>query len=117
MTPSHSSTACPTPARGKSARTAAAALVVGTALAALLSGCADDKGGDTTCGDFLGQDAKTQKETVTDYLKSEDSATSGANVNMTLVGITAYCNTVGDADSPISDAKDSLNGGGNDGGD
>ena len=113
MTTSHSSTVRTSPGRRKSARTAAAALVAGTALAALLSGCADDKGGDTTCGDFLGQDAKEQKETVSKYLESEDADTSGANVNVTLVGITAYCNTAGDVDSPISDAKDFMDGGGN----
>ena len=86
-------------------RTTAAALLVGTTLAALLAGCSSNKGGDTTCGDFLSQDNAAQTETVTAYLESEGSSTSGANVNLTRLGAQAYCNTIGDSSSPISDMK------------
>ncbi|MCW2527487.1 MAG: hypothetical protein JWM76_2347, partial [Pseudonocardiales bacterium] len=48
--------------------------MAGIAVAISLSGCSSgivNQGGDTKCKDFLGQDEKTQTETISKMLKDE----------------------------------------------
>jgi acid stress chaperone HdeA len=86
------------------------ALISAAALAPTLSGCSavekvTNKGGDTTCSDFLSADQKKQNETITKMLKDEGK-NEPANLELTgtRLSIQTFCQTVGKQDSKISQA-------------
>jgi len=82
---------------------------VGVAAAAL-SGCSAvndviNEGGDTTCKDFQSADEKTQNENITKMLTDEGkSEPVNAELAGTRISVTAFCQTVGKADSTIKEA-------------
>jgi acid stress chaperone HdeA len=83
-------------------------LVAGIAVAVALSSCSSgviNQGGDTKCKDFLGQDEKTQNETIAKMLKDE-KGTDAANLEITGTRLSAqtYCQVAGKQDSKISES-------------
>jgi len=77
-------------------------------LSLCLSGCSQgliNQGGDTKCGDFLGQDDKTQVESVTKMLKDEKGAEpTTLEVTGTRLSVQTYCQVAGKGDSKISES-------------
>ncbi|CAN5274445.1 hypothetical protein BH09ACT8_BH09ACT8_64840 [soil metagenome] len=83
-------------------------LIAGIAVAVSLSGCSSgivNQGGDTKCKDFLGQDEKTQTETISKMLKDE-KGTDAANLEITgtRLSVQTYCQTAGTQDTKVSQA-------------
>jgi acid stress chaperone HdeA len=83
-------------------------LVAGLAVVLALGGCSQgiiNQGGDTTCKNFLGQDDKTQTETIAKMLKDE-KGTDAANLEITGTRLSAqtYCQVAGKQDSKISES-------------
>ncbi|GAB4586301.1 hypothetical protein [Nocardia sp. IFM 10818] len=78
----------------------------------LLSGCTDveralNKGGDTTCSDYLKQDADTQRMTVTKAIKQQtgsDNEPPGTNVDISMAAVQALCRVQANENTPIRDA-------------
>ncbi|MFZ2510032.1 MAG: hypothetical protein WAW85_02930 [Gordonia sp. (in: high G+C Gram-positive bacteria)] len=94
-------------------RTATIALAT-TALAATLtlSACSQveeavNRGGDTQCNDYIGQDKDTQRVTVTKYLKDQENGTepTANQVDMSMAAIDALCRVQNNAQVPIKDAN------------
>jgi acid stress chaperone HdeA len=86
------------------------ALAAAVALIGLLSGCSEvekltNKGGDTTCSDFLAADEAKQNETINKMLKDEGK-NEPANLELTgtRLAIQTYCQAVGTQDTKISQA-------------
>jgi acid stress chaperone HdeA len=81
-------------------------LVAGLTVALALVGCSQgvlNQGGDTTCKDFLGQDDKTQTETVTKMLKDEKgSDPANLEITGTRLSVQTYCQVAGKQDTKIS---------------
>lgn len=80
--------------------------VTAVAAAALITGCSGTSGGDTTCQEFLSQDSGAQRDTITDFLKSEGESTQGAAVNAALLAVNGYCHSVGDSGTKIKDINE-----------
>jgi acid stress chaperone HdeA len=75
----------------------------------LFSGCSASQvintGGDTKCKDFTTQDEKKQDSEVSKMLKDKTGADpSSLQISATRASAQIYCQTVGTADSKISDA-------------
>lgn len=83
-------------------------VVAGLTISLFLSGCSQgliNQGGDTKCKDFLGQDDKTQIETVTKMLKDEKSTEPpNLEVTGTRLSVQTYCQVAGNADSKVSES-------------
>lgn len=77
--------------------------VAAVAAATLVTGCSGNAGGDTTCQEFLSQDSGRQRDTITEFLKSEGESTQGVAVNAVMSGVTVYCQTAGDSETRIKD--------------
>jgi acid stress chaperone HdeA len=77
---------------------------------AFLSGCSQvaevtTKGGETTCGDYVGFDEKKQNETITKMLTDEGKNEPGnAELTGTRLSITTYCQVAGNQESQIQQA-------------
>ena len=84
-------------------RTVSALAILAFALGT--TGCAmadKNKGGDTTCGDYLSMTSKEQTETIKKFLADKgDSDPSGMDVNLSKGSAKLYCNTVGSDSDPI----------------
>ncbi|MET0702842.1 MAG: hypothetical protein ABWY93_24590 [Mycobacterium sp.] len=83
-------------------------LIAGLAAAISLSGCSSglvNQGGDTSCKDFLGQDDKTQNETISKMLKDE-KGTDPANLEITGTRLSAqtFCQVAGKEESKVKEA-------------
>jgi acid stress chaperone HdeA len=83
-------------------------LIAGLAAAACLSGCSSglvNQGGDTKCKDFMGQDDKTQTDTIAKMLKDE-KGTDAANLEITgtRLSVQTFCQVAGKQDSKVSGA-------------
>jgi acid stress chaperone HdeA len=78
-----------------------------------LTGCAEveqalNRGGDTTCGDYLKQDEHEQRVTVTKFVKERsgrDDDPSGTVVDATMVATRLLCQIPANADQPIRNAN------------
>jgi acid stress chaperone HdeA len=81
-------------------------LIAGVAVVLALGGCSQgvlNKGGDTTCKEFLGQDDKTQQETITKMLKDEKgSDPANLEITGTRLSVQTYCQVAGQQDTKIS---------------
>jgi len=80
--------------------------IAAAAAATLLTGCSGNAGGDTTCQEFLTQDSGEQRDTITEFLESEDEPTQGVAVNAAMLAVNGYCQTVGDSDTKIKDINE-----------
>ncbi len=80
--------------------------IAAAAAATLLTGCSGNAGGDTTCQEFLAQDSGEQRDTITEFLESEDESTQGVAVNAAMLAVNGYCQTVGDSDTKIKDINE-----------
>ncbi len=77
-----------------------------------LTGCSEvetavNRGGDTPCSDFVGQDAHDQRVTVTKFLNEnnkEGTEPAGVVVDGTIVAVNLLCGVQGNADVPIRKA-------------
>ncbi|MET9213276.1 MULTISPECIES: hypothetical protein [unclassified Nocardia] len=76
------------------------------------AGCADidralNRGGDTTCRDYLDQNADTQRTTIEKFIKerrgSDENLTDGT-IEVARGGVTMLCSLPANADTPIEDA-------------
>ncbi|MGW6422796.1 hypothetical protein ACWF82_08975 [Nocardia sp. NPDC055053] len=90
-------------------RSAATALL---ALAATTASCADidralNRGGDTSCHDYLDQDADTQRVTITKFIqerRGSDEELTAATIDVARGGVTMLCSIPANADVAIEDA-------------
>ncbi len=94
-------------------RWSAAGLALFAAGAVLLSGCTEvkqalNKGGDTTCADYVRQDQDTQRMTVTKFVQQQTGDTqhqpAGTTVDLTMAAVGFLCSTQRDAQTPIKNA-------------
>ncbi|MEC3917454.1 hypothetical protein [Nocardia sp. CDC160] len=88
--------------------------VAAAALAAtLLSGCSDvekalNKGGDTTCSDYLAQNADTQRVTITKFIKQQtgnDHEPPGTQVDLSMAAVQSLCQVQANKDTQIKNAN------------
>lgn len=75
----------------------------------LFSGCSASQvvntGGDTKCKDFTSQDQKKQDSEISKMLKDKSGAEpNNLQISATRMSALAYCQTVGNQDSKISEA-------------
>lgn len=92
-------------------RTGAAAVGVAV-LAALITGCAEvervlNQGGDTSCRDYVNQDANTKRITITKAIEQQtgnDNAPAGTVVDSMIVQVDLLCATQRNIDTPIKNA-------------
>jgi acid stress chaperone HdeA len=83
-----------------------AVVTVFAAAALVLGGCASitNKGGDTTCKEFTGQDQEKQKSEVAAMLKEKKGEeASNLEITATRVSVEAFCKTLGKDSSKISE--------------
>jgi acid stress chaperone HdeA len=76
-----------------------------------VSGCASvlNKGGDTTCKEFNGQDQKKQESEVAAMLKKKKGEEpSNLEITATRVSVEAFCKTLGKDSSKISEVTAGL---------
>ena len=93
-----------------STRPRPAALAAATALAlAALTGCGamdPNKGGDTTCGDYMEMAPEDQREVITTFLDEKgQSDPAGMEVTLNQEAAKLYCSTVGQTSDPIRNAE------------
>ncbi|MEV0106414.1 hypothetical protein AB0H42_08735 [Nocardia sp. NPDC050799] len=75
-----------------------------------LTGCTEieramNKGGDTPCREYVEQDQKTQRVTITKFLEEQQGAEpSGTNVDLSIAAVNALCSVQANADTPIERA-------------
>lgn len=87
-----------------------AVLTVLTAAVLGLGGCSavekvTNKGGDTTCQEFNGQDDAKQRSAVSKMLKDKDgNEPSNMELSATRVAVSAFCKTIGKDSDKISKA-------------
>ncbi|MEU4320199.1 hypothetical protein AB0F85_23520 [Nocardia fluminea] len=95
------------------ANTRTGAVAVGVAvLAALATGCAEvervlNQGGDTSCRDYVNQDANTKRITITKAIKQQtgnDNEPVGTVVDSMIVQVDLLCATQRNVDTPIKNA-------------
>jgi acid stress chaperone HdeA len=87
--------------------------VAAVACGVWLTACAEvdealNRGGDTTCGDYLKQDEHEQRVTVTKFVKQRsgrDDDPSGTVVDATMVAARLLCQIPANADQPIRNAN------------
>lgn len=84
---------------------------VGITAALCLSACGQaeealNRGGDTQCNDYLGQDKDKQRVTVTKYLKDRDNGKDPDpnQVDMAITAIDLLCRVQSNASVPIKNA-------------
>ncbi|MGW1738621.1 hypothetical protein ACWCPQ_07380 [Nocardia sp. NPDC001965] len=88
---------------------ARAGLMIAAAVLAL-AGCTEieramNKGGDTPCREYVGQDQKTQRVTITKFLEEQQGAEpTGTNVDLSIAAVNALCSVQANADTPIERA-------------
>ncbi|MBL1079399.1 hypothetical protein JK358_33835 [Nocardia sp. 2] len=78
----------------------------------LLSGCTDvaralNKGGDTTCSEYLNQNADDQRMTITKAIKQQtgnDAEPAGTQVDITMASVQALCQVQANSETPIKNA-------------
>jgi acid stress chaperone HdeA len=83
-----------------------AVVTVFASAALVVSGCSSvlNKGGDTTCKEFNGQDQEKQKSEVAAMLKKQKGQEpSNLEITATRVSVEVYCKTLGKDSSKISD--------------
>lgn len=83
--------------------TGGALLMISFAVGIAGCGIADhNKGGDTTCGDYLSMADKEQTETIKAFLAEKgQSDPSGMEVNLGKGSAKLFCNTAGSGSDPI----------------
>lgn len=87
-----------------------AAFTVLAAAALALGGCSTvekvtNKGGDTSCQEFNGQDDDKQRSAVSKMLKDKNgNEPSNMELSATRVAVSAFCKTIGKDSSKISEA-------------
>ena len=81
----------------------AAAIVTGlVALTLSISGCGN-KGGATTCGEFLKMNDQQQEQVIVRFMKEKgDTNPAQGKVSLSVLSAIGYCNTWGGASDPIS---------------
>jgi acid stress chaperone HdeA len=97
----------------KARPTGALAVVSLVAAGLALAGCTEvqetlNKGGDTSCHDYLGQDQDKQRMTVTKFLKQRngsDHEPSGTAVDATMTAVKLLCAVQSNSDVPIKNAN------------
>ncbi|QLY34609.1 hypothetical protein H0264_23240 [Nocardia huaxiensis] len=75
----------------------------------LISGCTDvaralNKGGDTTCSEYLNQGADDRRMTITKFIKQEsgsDAEPAGTAVDFTILSVNGLCQLPANADKPL----------------
>lgn len=91
-------------------RVSLAAVAVMASAVFLLSGCSaaakiTNKGGDTTCKEFSGQDKEKQNSEVSKMLKDKDGKEPASlEVSASRMAVEMYCKTLGSDSSKISEA-------------
>ncbi len=95
------------------ANTRTGAVAVGVAvLAAMATGCTEvervlNQGGDTSCRDYVNQDANTKRITITKALEQQtgnDNEPMGTVVDSMIVQVDLLCATQRNVDTPIKNA-------------
>lgn len=82
----------------------------GALVLASLAGCSSgplskNKGGDTTCGDYMEMPPEEQREVITTFLDDKGQPEPvGMDVTLRLEASKLYCSTVGQAGDPIRNA-------------
>ncbi|MFI5717334.1 hypothetical protein [Nocardia sp. NPDC051750] len=80
------------------------------AAAIVLSGCTEieqalNKGGDTPCREYVGQDQKTKRVTITKFLEEQlGQEPTGTNVDVSMAAVDGLCTVQANADTPIERA-------------
>ncbi|MGW5381106.1 hypothetical protein [Nocardia sp. NPDC003963] len=88
---------------------ARAGLMIAAAVFAL-TGCTEieramNKGGDTPCREYVQQDQKTQRVTITKFLEEQQGGEpTGTNVDLSIAAVNALCSVQANADTPIERA-------------
>ncbi|WP_327150922.1 hypothetical protein [Nocardia sp. NBC_01329] len=88
---------------------ARAGLMIAAAVLAL-AGCTEiervmNKGGDTPCREYVQQDQKTQRVTITKFLEEQRGGEpTGTNVDLSIAAVNALCSVQANADTPIERA-------------
>lgn len=85
--------------------------IIAAALSA--AGCSEvettlNKGGDTSCADYLKQDAHTQRVTVTKFLKQRNGTNddpAGTAVDLTMSAVAGLCSVQANRDTAIKNAS------------
>jgi acid stress chaperone HdeA len=70
-----------------------------------LGGCSSNKGGETTCGDYLGLSSSDRTDVVKKFLSDQGSDDGAIKTGLTKASVLAYCKTVGGASDPISNVN------------
>jgi len=79
-----------------------AVALTAAALACCLNACSDDnKGGDTTCGEYQGLSVDQRKAVVTKMLRDRGQATADTNVTVAMASSLLYCQTLAQATDPL----------------
>ncbi|MBD8505353.1 hypothetical protein HT102_02475 [Hoyosella sp. G463] len=90
------------PQLARSVAACCAALVALGPAAACSGGILGNRGGDTTCADFLSQDEEAQRETIRVYLEErEGNEPINLEIATTRVIIVGYCTTFARDSDPI----------------
>ena len=95
------------PTSNRRARYIGKAMVAVLVSTAILTGCSSvvNQGGDTTCKTYLTQDDSHQNDEVTKMLKDESkNEPSSIQVSASRAAVAAYCKTLGNEKSKISEA-------------
>ena len=90
-------------------KSAASAVIAIAFAATLFTGCSASQvintGGDTKYKDLSAQDEKKQNDEISKMLKDKKGADpNNLEISATKLSVTTYCQTVGKADSKISEA-------------
>ena len=88
-------------------------VAVGVTFSAIVLGACSDveeavnRGGDTSCSDYLEQSTDDQRVTVTKFLKEDsgdDQEPDGTTVDAAIIAVDLLCAAQQNADTPIKDA-------------
>ncbi|GGC59744.1 hypothetical protein GCM10011410_10220 [Hoyosella rhizosphaerae] len=70
-------------------------------LAACANGILGNRGGDTTCGDFLTQDESAQRDTIRTYLQEKGDDPVNLQIDTTRIVVLGFCRTIARDGDPI----------------
>ncbi|WP_328396528.1 hypothetical protein [Nocardia sp. NBC_00416] len=80
------------------------------AAALVLAGCTEiertlNQGGDTPCHEYVQQDQKTKRVTITKFLEEQlGREPTGTNVDLSIAAVNGLCGVQANADTPIERA-------------
>ena len=82
--------------------TAATALTLAALTACGASPLSNNKGGDTSCSDFMAMTSDEQRDVANSYLDEKGNGNpAGYEVTLTIQSSKLFCSTLGSADDPI----------------